>query len=155
VETFPAKHDSLEDYLETLKYAFLYAKAVTLGSTHWPQTNAILLRNRRIGCSMSGIAQFLAQRGIDALREWCERGYSTTSTLDRDYSQWFAVPLSIKRTSIKPSGTVSLLAGATPGMHFPISRFYLRRVRLSKRSELIAPLRAAGYQIEPSHVRSF
>jgi ribonucleoside-triphosphate reductase len=150
VETFPAKHDSLEDYLETLKYAFLYAKVVTLGPTHWPQTNAVMLRNRRIGCSMSGIAQFLAQRGIDALREWCERGYAATANLDREYSQWFAIPLSIKRTSVKPSGTVSLLAGATPGMHFPISRFYLRRVRLPRRSELVAPLRAAGHHIEPS-----
>jgi hypothetical protein len=43
------------------------------------------------------------------------------------------------------------LAGATPGIHFPISRFYIRRVRLPKRSELIAPLRAAGYQVEASY----
>lgn len=38
VETFPDKHDSMEDYLETLKYAFLYAKTVTLGkwvSSEW------------------------------------------------------------------------------------------------------------------------
>lgn len=45
--------------------------------------------------------------------------------------------------------TVSLLAGAVPGCHFPISRFYIRRVRLMKESELIPPLRAAGYHIEP------
>lgn len=57
VETFPDKHESVEDFLETLKYAFLYAKTVTLGPTHWPKTNAVMLRNRRIGCSMSGLAQ--------------------------------------------------------------------------------------------------
>jgi hypothetical protein len=45
--------------------------------------------------------------------------------------------------------TVSLLAGAVPGCHFPISRFYIRRVRLMNESELLAPLREAGYHIEP------
>ena len=39
------------------------------------------------------------------------------------YSDWFAIPKSIKTTSVKPSGTVSLLVGATPGMHYPESRF--------------------------------
>jgi len=56
VETFPSNHDSLEDYQRTLKYAYLYAKTVTLGRTHWPETNRVMLRNRRIGCSVSGVA---------------------------------------------------------------------------------------------------
>jgi ribonucleoside-triphosphate reductase len=63
VETFPMNHDDIEDFLETLKYAFLYAKTVTLGTTHWPESNAVMLRNRRIGTSMSGIAQFISKRG--------------------------------------------------------------------------------------------
>jgi hypothetical protein len=46
VETFPAVHDSLTDYLDTLKCALLYAKTVTLGQTHWPRSNAVMLRNR-------------------------------------------------------------------------------------------------------------
>ena len=60
-----------------------------------------------------------------------------------------AIPRSIKTTSVKPSGTVSLLAGATPGLHYPESRFYIRRIRLSKHSELLKPLKKAGYTIEP------
>ena len=51
-------------------------------------------------------------------------------------------------TSIKPSGTVSLLAGATPGVHFPHSRHYIRRVRLGKHSNLLKPLLEAGYPVE-------
>ena len=70
VETFPNSHDSLEDYIVTLKYAYLYAKTVTLGQTHWPETNKVMLRNRRIGCSMSGIAQFITRRGIHTLKNW-------------------------------------------------------------------------------------
>lgn len=150
VETFPTNHDSIEDYLKTLKYAYLYAKTVTLGKTHWPETNRVMLRNRRIGCSMSGIAQFLAARGMSALIDWMDAGYQHIQTLDEEYSNWFAIPKSIKTTSIKPSGTVSLLAGATPGIHFPESRYYIRRMRLGKLSNLVAPLEKAGYKIEPA-----
>jgi ribonucleotide reductase alpha subunit len=150
VETFPDKHESYEDYEKTLKYAYLYAKTVTLGKTHWPETNRVMLRNRRIGTSMSGIAQFLASRGIDELKDWCEEGYDYIQGLDDTYSDWMAVPKSIKTTSVKPSGTVSLLAGATPGLHFPESRYYIRRMRLPLNSSLIDKLEAANYNVEPA-----
>ena len=150
VETFPYNHDSLKDYQRTLKYAYLYAKTVTLGKTHWSDTNRVMLRNRRIGCSVSGVAQFITKHGMEELRKWLEKGYDTIQSWDCVYSDWLAVPKSIKTTSVKPSGTVSLLVGATPGMHYPESRFYIRRMRLSKHSELLEPLRKAGYKLEPA-----
>jgi len=150
VETFPDNHDSLEDYQRTLKYAYLYAKTVTLGRTHWSDTNRVMLRNRRIGCSVSGVAQFITNRGLNELREWLEEGYTTIREWDKVYSDWFAIPKSIKTTSVKPSGTVSLLAGSTPGLHYPESRFYIRRIRLSVNSDLVEPLKKAGYKIEPA-----
>ena len=150
VETFPNNHDSYEDYARTLKYAYLYAKTVTLGRTHWSDTNRVMLRNRRIGCSVSGVAQFITKHGMEELRKWLESGYDTIQEWDCMYSDWFAVPKSIKTTSVKPSGTVSLLVGATPGMHYPESRFYIRRIRASKHSELLDPLKRAGYTVEPA-----
>ena len=150
VETFPDNHDDLEDYKRTLKYAYLYAKTVTLGRTHWSDTNRVMLRNRRIGCSVSGVAQFITNRGLNEFRDWLEGGYDTIQEWDKIYSDWFAIPRSIKTTSVKPSGTVSLLAGATPGLHYPESRFYTRRIRLSVNSELVDPLQKAGYKIEPA-----
>ena len=150
VETFPANHDSLEDYKKTLKYAYLYAKTVTLGKTHWSDTNRVMLRNRRIGCSVSGVAQFITKNGMEELRSWLEDGYTTIQEWDKIYSDWLAVPKSVKTTSVKPSGTVSLLAGATPGLHYPESRFYIRRIRLSKHSELLEPLKKYNYKVEPA-----
>ena len=150
VETFPSNHESFEDYARTLKYAYLYAKTVTLGRTHWADTNRVMLRNRRIGCSVSGVAQFITNRGLGTLKDWLNNGYDVIQKWDNQYSDWFAVPKSIKTTSVKPSGTVSLLAGATPGLHYPESRFYIRRIRLSKHSELLDPLQKAGYKVEPA-----
>lgn len=150
VETFPHNHDNLDDFKRTLKFAYLYAKTVTLGRTHWPATNRVMLRNRRIGCSLSGVAQFVASRGLHELRQWCDAGYAHIQDYDRRYSEWLTIPRSIKTTCIKPSGTVSLLAGATPGLHYPESRFYLRRVRVGSNNEVVAPLREAGYHVEPA-----
>lgn len=150
VETFPHRHESLEEYLDTLYYAFLYAKTVTMGMTTFPETNEVMTRNRRVGCSMSGIAQFITARGRGELIEWCKAGYDHIQNCDAKFSERFGIARSIKTTSIKPSGTVSLLAGATPGVHYPISRYYIRRVRMQKTCRLLPDLRKAGYKIEPT-----
>jgi hypothetical protein len=150
VETFPAAHADFEDFALTLRSAYLYAKTVTLGPTHWPATNAIMARNRRIGTSMSGLAQFLGKRGMGALVDWCDRGYAVVQEEDARLSEALAIPRSVKTTCVKPSGTVSLLAGATPGVHFPESRFYWRRVRLSRDHAMVQQLREAGYEVEPA-----
>lgn len=153
VETFPARHQTKEKFLRTLKYAFLYAKVVTLVPTHIPKTNDVISANRRIGSSLSGIAQFLGKNNIDTFRIWCEEAYSTTKKWDNIYSKWFEIPESIKITSIKPSGSVSLLASSTPGVHYPNSRYYKRRVRMSTGSPLIEELKKSGYHVEPDAVQ--
>ncbi|HDP33770.1 MAG TPA: hypothetical protein ENN29_01530, partial [Candidatus Hydrogenedentes bacterium] len=150
VETFPSRHETLEEYLRTLKFAYLYAKTVTLIPTHNERTNAIMLRNRRIGLSQSGIVESFARHGRREHFRWCDEGYKYICKLDRLYSQWLCVPESIKKTSIKPSGTVSLLPGVTPGIHYPHSQFYWRTIRLDKTSPLIEPIRNAGYRLEES-----
>lgn len=148
-ENFLNRAESCEDFLRTLKFSYLYSKTVTLVHTHCAETNRIQLRNRRIGCSVTGVAQFLAKGSLHDLNHWLKSGYETVKHWDTVYSEWFCIPKSIKMTSVKPSGTVSLLAGATPGMHFPESRFYIRRMRLANNSPLIEPLKQAGYNLEP------
>lgn len=150
VETFPSNHESLEDFKKTLKHAYLYGKAVTLMPTHWPETNEVMQRNRRIGCSMTGLAQFVEAKGWTELREWMNEGYSYIQYRDRVYSEWLGVRESIKMTSIKPSGTVSLLAGVTPGVHWPVaSGYYYRLVRYASNDPLLEALVKAGFHTEP------
>ena len=148
VETFPAKHDTYEDYIKTLEIAYMYGKTVTLVNTHWPETNAIMLKNRRIGLSQSGVIQAFNKHTRRGILRWCDDAYEHVNDLDKEYSDWLCIPRSVRMTSIKPSGTVSLLNGSTPGIHFPENEFYIRRIRFSKNSDLIEPLRQAGYNIE-------
>jgi len=151
VETFPAKHDTYEDYLATLKIAYLYGKTVTLANTHWAETNAKMLKNRRIGLSQSGVVQAFNKFGRRKLMEWCDNAYEHVKGLDAKYSDWLCIPKSVRMTSIKPSGTVSLLNGSTPGIHYPEDEFYLRRIRFAADSDMLPALEEAGYKIEPDH----
>ncbi|MEC8273793.1 MAG: hypothetical protein VXZ76_03025 [Bacteroidota bacterium] len=151
VETFPAKHKDYWDYQRTLKFAYLYAKAVTLMATHWPETNDVIKRNRRIGASQSGIQEAIMKFGRRFyLDELCDRAYTYIQYIDRKYSEWMGVPLSRKSTSVKPSGTVSLVAGALPGIHYAESEAYYRTVRLATISPLVEILKKANYRIEPA-----
>ncbi|MFX1326614.1 MAG: ATP cone domain-containing protein [Promethearchaeota archaeon] len=148
VETFPSRHDTYEEFQETLKYAYLYSKSVTLVNTHWQETNAVMLKNRRMGISQTGIIEAFVKHGRRKILEWCSRAYNYLKELDEQYSGWLCIPRSIKITTVKPSGTVSLLPGVPPGIHYPHSEYYIRRIRLSKNSDLIKHVRNAGYKIE-------
>lgn len=146
VETFPSRHKSYEEYERTLKFAYLYAKTVTLIPTHDARTNAVVMRNRRIGTSQSGIIQAFQRHGRSAMRDWCNRGYMYLDSLDKVYSRWLCIPESVKKTSVKPSGSISLLPGVTPGIHYPHSEYYYRVIRFASDSPLIPKLLKAGYR---------
>jgi len=148
VEIFPSRHDNYEDFLKTLTAAHYYAKTVTLGKSNWSESTEVIHRNRRIGCSLTGVVQFVERMGIETLKSWCEGGYRHLKDCDKILSDQFQIPMSIKLTTVKPSGTVSLLAGATPGICYPIANYYIRRVRISNNSPFIPKLKSLGYNVE-------
>lgn len=154
IESFPSKAESKEDYLRTLKFAYLLGKTATLVNTTWPETNRVQKRNRRIGTSVTGVTNFLDKNSLNTLKEWLEDGYKEIQKWDEMYSSWLCVPKSIKTTSVKPSGTVSLLAGVNPGCHFAEFQYYIRRVRVAKNSALIPSIQASGLHIEDDVVDS-
>jgi ribonucleoside-triphosphate reductase (thioredoxin) len=149
VEVHLNRHESKEDFLKTLKFAYLYGKTVTLLPTHWQQTNGIMQRNRRIGTSLTGIASFADEHGLPTVREWMDEGYQKIRHYDHEYSEWLCVRESIRVTTVKPSGSVSLLSGATPGVHWgPGGEFYLRAIRFGNTDPMLHLFKAAGYKIE-------
>lgn len=82
----------------------------------------------------------------------CDAAYQEVQRLDAEHSRRFGVVLSIKTTSVKPSGTVSILGGATPGVHWEHAPYYLRRVRFTRDHPLVEMCRAAGYSVEEDAV---
>ena len=151
VETYLNRHDNLDDFKRTLKFAYLYAKTVTLLPTHWHETNAIMQRNRRIGTSISGVANFADNKGLPTLRQWMDEGYGVIKDYDKSYSEWLGIRESIKMTTVKPSGTVSILAGESPGVHWPVGgKFFLRAIRFRNSDPMLPLFQMAQYRVEPA-----
>lgn len=151
VETYLNRHETVEDFKRTLKFAYLYAKTVTLLPTHWEETNAIMQRNRRIGTSISGVANFADNKGLHILRDWMDEGYAVVKGYDQTYSEWLGIRESIKMTTVKPSGTVSILAGESPGVHWTAGgKFFLRAIRFANNDPMLPLFKMAQYRIEPA-----
>jgi ribonucleoside-triphosphate reductase (thioredoxin) len=151
VETYLNRHTDLEDFKRTLKFAYLYAKTVTLLPTHWEETNAIMQRNRRIGTSVSGVANFADNKGLPVLRQWMDEGYKVIKSYDTNYSEWLGIRESIKMTTVKPSGTVSILAGESPGVHWTVGgQYFNRAIRFSNSDPMLPLFKLANYRVEPA-----
>ena len=149
VEVFPTRCDSIDEFWDVLEFATFYASTVSLLPTHEPSTNSVILRNRRIGVSVSGIADWLDSTSLSnitmALRNGYEHHVEPTNTR---LAKEAGVPPSVRLTTVKPSGTISLLAGVSAGMHWPVSRYAIRRVRISETSPLNEVLIKAGVEGE-------
>lgn len=151
VDVHLSKVEDEADLVRALKYAYLYAKTVTLLPTHIPKTNAIMQRNRRIGISLSGMANFSDNRGKAVLRKWMDDGYKTIKEYDVIYSEWLAIRESIKLTTVKPTGTTSLVVGESPGAHWaPGGEYFMRAMIYDAEHPFVEKAIEAGYRIEPS-----
>lgn len=75
--------------------------------------------------------------------------YRTICKYDEEISAMLKIPKSIKKTTVKPSGTVSIVNSVPSGMHFPYSNYYMRRIRVNKcETELLNAYNKSGYIIE-------
>ena len=64
METFPDRHENLEDFLETLKSAFLYAKTVTLGTSWLDQSLGHGLRRASGRVGLKGLRSDLGLQPV-------------------------------------------------------------------------------------------
>lgn len=163
-EVFPTRCKDEGRFFEGLKFATFYSSTVSLLPTHRPESNAIIGKNRRIGVSISGIAQWASFKHNDPksfswgdmnytkLAFFLRKAYKIVKTENVRLANEAGVPPSIRVSAIKPSGSISLLAGATPGVHYPYSRYAIRRVRIGDNSPLIEALKEAGVPYEKDKV---
>jgi ribonucleoside-diphosphate reductase alpha chain len=151
-EVFPPRCSDPQKFYKALEYATLYASTVSLLPTHRPETNAVIAKNRRIGVSISGIAQWASksdseewgQMNYTKMISFLRQGYKVVRETNTRLAKESGVPAAVRVTTVKPSGSISLLAGATPGVHSPVSRYAIRRVRIGMTSPLVPSLISAG-----------
>lgn len=149
VEVFPTRCEDEFEVYEAMRLATIFASIVSLLPTHSEETNAVIEQNHRIGVSVSGIADWLDGSSIAHLTSILRYGYEeVVRPTNKKFMEHLNLKPSIRVTTVKPSGTISQLAGVSPGMHWPTFRYAIRRVRMSMHSPLIPLLADAGYPIE-------
>ncbi len=133
---------SFEEYVEIAQLLYKTCKAITQMNYIHKESADVIHRNSRIGIGVTGICQAINKT------EWCDNAYRELREYDVNWSSIRNWPASIKLATIKPSGTLSLLAGVTPGVHPAYAQYYVRRVRMSSDDTLIDYCRTKGYTVE-------
>lgn len=137
---------SEKEFKEVAALLFKGCKTISCCDFSDPTTDEVVKRNRRIGSGITGVqaARHLIDRNI------LTNVYHHIEQVDEDYSRAMGVGLSVKLTTVKPSGTVSLLPkNCTPGAHCAFSRFLIRRIRFAASDPLVDLARSHGYHVEP------
>jgi adenosylcobalamin-dependent ribonucleoside-triphosphate reductase len=143
-EVYLPNIESYDELQEVLKYAYRMCKHSLALHCSLKETEAIVNKNMRMGIGMTGVLQATEEQ-----RGWLKDAYKWLRGYDKWYSGEHGFPESVKLTTIKPSGTLSLLAGVTPGVHpNPAGPYYIRRVRISSQSPLIDICRKHGFPLE-------
>ena len=136
--------ESKQELIECSKLLYKTQKAICALPFIHEDTNKIVHKNFRIGQGVTGICQSLDNKKL----EWLSGCYEALKVYDKEWSKKRGWPESIKLTTVKPSGTLSLLAGATPGVHPAYSQYYIRRVRMSSQDALVETCKGMGYYVE-------
>ena len=135
--------ESQEELTEVAWYLYKINKHSLALPCHSKETEEIVHKNMRMGIGITGYCM-----ATKTQQSWLKETYEELREFDKDYSEEMGFPISIKLTTIKPSGTLSLLSGVTPGAHPGFSHYHIRRIRMASDSALVDVCRQNGYKIE-------
>jgi len=108
-------------------------------------------RDRLTGCSITGWQDFInelslsKEEQIRILSNLKEVAIKATEDLAKQLG--FNAP--VLHTTNKPSGTISLLANVSAGVHYSHSEYFIRRVRINAFDPLAMVLKELGYNWNP------
>ncbi len=145
-EIFLPNIDDEDDFKEATKLCYLVTKTISNYPFSDPLSNEVVQRNHRLGISVTGFLQAPHLRNETIFNNV----YRYLEDLDKTYSAMLGISESVKLTTVKPSGTLSLLPGVTPGVHPAFSRYYYRRIRFAASDPLLNTIANHGFPIEPA-----
>jgi adenosylcobalamin-dependent ribonucleoside-triphosphate reductase len=142
-EVFLPNISSKEELLDVCTLLYRINKHSLALQCHQKVTEAIVHENMRMGIGITGVLQSTEEQ-----KSWLSETYGKIRAFDDAYSQQYGFNRSIKLTTVKPSGTLSLLPGVTPGCHPAYARFMIRRIRISSNHSLVQVCKDHGYHVE-------
>lgn len=142
-EIFLPNIESKKELVDISKLLYKTQKAITSLAYPYKKSQDVIHRNRRLGQGITGWMQ-----ATDEQLSWVSDAYLELKKFDISWSEQNDMSASIKLTTVKPSGTLSLLAGVTPGIHPAYAEYYIRRVRMGSGDPLVQYCREKGYEVQ-------
>lgn len=142
-EVFLPNCSTKEELLDVCKLLYKINKHSLALSCHNKETESVVNKNMRMGIGMTGYLQATEEQ-----RSWLSDTYEELRKFDEEYSAQHGFPVSIKLTTVKPSGTLSLLPGVTPGSHPAYAQYMIRRIRLAANNPLVKIVKDSGIPVE-------
>ena len=141
-EIFLPNITSKEELLDVTTLLYRVNKHSLALPCHQHATEKIVHENMRMGIGVTGIMECTEEQ-----KSWLSDTYVALREYDNQYSDSHGFARSVKLTTCKPSGTLSLLPGVTPGIHPAYARFMIRRIRISADHPLVQTCREHGYVV--------
>ena len=142
-EVYLPNIESKEQLLDVCQLLYRINKHSLALPCHLKETEDIVHKNMRMGIGVTGVLQATEEQ-----RSWLNETYRRLREFDFKYSHAHNFPESVKLTTVKPSGTLSLLPGVTSGCHPAYSQFMIRRIRIAADHPLVQVCREHGYPVE-------
>ena len=142
-EIFLPNITSKDEFFDVAMLLYRVNKHSLALKCHLKSTEAIVNKNMRMGIGVTGVLQATEEQ-----KSWLKEVYGMLREFDADYSAENGFPESIKLTTVKPSGTLSLLPGVTPGAHPAYARYMIRRIRIASNHPLVQVCKDHGYHVE-------
>ena len=142
-EVYLSNIESKKEFIDVCKLLYRINKHSLSLPCHLQETADIVHKNMRMGIGVTGVLQ-----ASDVQRSWLNDAYTELRAFDKEYSAKHGFPESIKLTTVKPSGTLSLLPGVTSGCHPAYSHYMIRRIRIAADHSLVQVCREHGYPVE-------
>ena len=142
-EIFLPRIESYDELLSAVKTVYRINKHALALKCHQKITEKVVHKNMRMGIGVTGYLQATEEQ-----KAWLPDAYKALRAYDESYSKAHGFPKSIKLTTVKPSGSLSLLPHVTPGVHPGFARFFIRRIRIAANSPLIELCKKNGYPVE-------
>lgn len=134
-----------DEFLTAARLGYLVTKSISRLPTNDRRVNEVVSRNHRLGIGVTGFLQASHLRSETIFN----RVYRSLEELDKAYSRRWGCAESVKLTTVKPSGTLSLLAGVTAGVHPAYASHYIRRIRFAANDPLIPVCERHRFPVEP------
>lgn len=142
-EIFLPNISSKEELFDVSALLYKTQKAITTLAYPYKKSRDVIERNRRLGQGITGWLQATEEQ-----LSWVDDAYKNLKAVDEKWSNEIKINKSIKLTTVKPSGTLSLLAGVTPGIHPAYAQYYIRRVRMGSNDPLVNYCREKGHKVQ-------